>query len=92
MEPTEPGSHKGDGADQLDRRKSLRSSWLKAAVQGAVQNDPITVLNELEVLKDALVRWADANIEMMLVGNGYESPGKPRPTSSTATGDERDDP
>lgn len=37
--------------------------WLKRAIVGAIQNDPITVLNELEILKDVLVRWANANIQ-----------------------------
>ncbi|MDH6257548.1 hypothetical protein [Bradyrhizobium sp. BR13661] len=39
------------------------SPWLRRAIVGATQNDPISVLNDLEILKDVLVRWANANIE-----------------------------
>lgn len=39
------------------------SPWLRRAIVGAIQGEPITVLNELEILKDVLVRWANANIE-----------------------------
>ena len=41
------------------------SGWLKEALRTALEQDPVAVLNDLEILKDLINLWADAQIELM---------------------------
>ena len=41
------------------------SIWLKEALRTALDQDPVSVLNDLEILRDLLSVWADAKIRSM---------------------------
>lgn len=41
------------------------SGWLKEALRTALEQDPVAVLNDLEILKDLINLWTDAQIELM---------------------------
>lgn len=61
------------------------SDWLKQSLRGGRERDPVELLNDLEMLKLLLGRWAEAQIERSFSGSPERLPGKPprqRPSSA----------
>ena len=40
------------------------SDWLKAALRGALERDPLTLANDLELLTHLLRPWAEARLSL----------------------------